>query len=75
MPAPILSQRTATSTTARGQAGLAARLGTRALADRAVEAHLQSEQRLLADLSDARRKELASLLRELLLTIDARYEQ
>ena len=43
----------------------------RALADRAVDAHLQNEQRLLAGLSEARRRELASLLRELLIRIDA----
>jgi DNA-binding MarR family transcriptional regulator len=44
----------------------------RALIDRAVEAHLQNEQRLLADLSNAKRDELAALLRELLITLDAR---
>ena len=44
----------------------------RALVDRAVEAHLQNEERLLADLSDAEREELAALLRELLIALDAR---
>jgi DNA-binding MarR family transcriptional regulator len=44
----------------------------RALIDRAVEAHLQNEQRLLADLSDAKREKLAALLRELLIALDAR---
>jgi len=44
----------------------------RALIDRAVEAHLQNEERLLADLSDAKREELAALLRELLIALDAR---
>jgi DNA-binding MarR family transcriptional regulator len=44
----------------------------RALIDRAVEAHLQNEERLLADLSDAKREELAALLRELLIALEAR---
>src|SRR5688572_18106393 len=43
----------------------------RALIDRAVEAHLQNEERLLAELSPAKRKELAALLRELLIVVDA----
>src|SRR5918999_1278482 len=37
-----------------------------ALVDRAVEAHVQNEQRLLAGLPAARRRELSALLRELL---------
>ena len=44
----------------------------RALIDRAVEAHLQNEQRLLADLSEAEREDLAVRLRELLIALDAR---
>jgi DNA-binding MarR family transcriptional regulator len=44
----------------------------RALIDRAVEAHLQNEQRLLADLSESEREDLAALLRELLIALDAR---
>ena len=44
----------------------------RALADRTVEAHLENEQRLLADLSEAEREKLAALLRELLIVLDAR---
>src|SRR5688500_18417519 len=43
----------------------------RALIARAVEAHLQNEERLLAELSPAKRKELAALLRELLIVVDA----
>jgi DNA-binding MarR family transcriptional regulator len=43
----------------------------RALIDRAVEAHLQNEERLLAELSAAKREELAALLRELLIVVDA----
>jgi DNA-binding MarR family transcriptional regulator len=42
----------------------------RTLVDRAVEAHLQNEERLLANLSGAKRGELAALLRELLITVD-----
>jgi DNA-binding MarR family transcriptional regulator len=41
-----------------------------ALVDRAVEAHLANEQRLLAALSAAEREQLAALLRELLLALD-----
>jgi DNA-binding MarR family transcriptional regulator len=44
----------------------------RALVDRAVEAHLRNEERLLADLTAAKREELAALLRELLIALDAR---
>lgn len=44
----------------------------RALVDRAVEAHLENEQRLLADLSGPKREQLASLLRQLLLALDGR---
>jgi DNA-binding MarR family transcriptional regulator len=44
----------------------------RALIDRAVEAHLGNEERLLADLPAAKRKQLAALLRELLRALDAR---
>ena len=42
----------------------------RALIDRAVEAHVRNEQRLLAGLPAAKREQLATLLRELLLTLD-----
>jgi DNA-binding MarR family transcriptional regulator len=42
----------------------------RVLIDRAVAAHLQNEERLLADLPAAKRKELAALLRELLTALD-----
>ena len=42
----------------------------RAIIDRAVEAHLENEERLLADLSAARREQLAALLRELLSALD-----
>jgi DNA-binding MarR family transcriptional regulator len=42
----------------------------RVLIDRAVEAHLQNEERLLADLSAGKRNELAALLRELLTALD-----
>jgi hypothetical protein len=42
----------------------------RALVDRAVEAHLQNEERLLAGLSPAKRTQLAGLLRELLVRLD-----
>lgn len=42
----------------------------RALIDRTVEAHLQNEERLLADLPTAKRKQLTTLLRELLTTLD-----
>ena len=42
----------------------------RALIDRAVEAHLQNEERLLADLPTAKREQLAALLRELLTALD-----
>lgn len=44
----------------------------RTLIDRAVEAHLQNEQRLLADISEAERQDLAALLRELLIVLDGR---
>jgi DNA-binding MarR family transcriptional regulator len=44
----------------------------RALVDRAVEAHLQNEQRLLAAFSKAEREDLAALLRQLLIALDAR---
>jgi DNA-binding MarR family transcriptional regulator len=40
------------------------------LIDRAVEAHLQNEERLLAGLPAAKRIELAALLRELLTALD-----
>lgn len=43
----------------------------RALIDRAVEAHLQNERRLLADLAEPKREDLAALLRELLIALDA----
>jgi DNA-binding MarR family transcriptional regulator len=42
----------------------------RVLIDRAVEAHLRNEERLLAHLSPKQRERLASLLRELLLALD-----
>ena len=42
----------------------------RALVDRAVVAHLQNEERLLANLPAAKRKQLAALLRELLTALD-----
>jgi DNA-binding MarR family transcriptional regulator len=42
----------------------------RDLVDRAVEAHLENEERLLAALPAARRRELAALLRELLASLD-----
>ena len=42
-----------------------------ALVDRAVEAHVQNEQRLLAGLPAAKRRELSALLRELLTALDA----
>ena len=42
----------------------------RALVDRTVEAHLQNEERLLADLSTAKREQLTALLRELLTALD-----
>lgn len=42
----------------------------RALIDRAVEAHLQNEERLLADLPAAKRERLAALLRELLAALE-----
>lgn len=42
----------------------------RALIDRAVEAHLQNEERLLTNLPAAKRKQLAALLRELLTELD-----
>ena len=44
----------------------------RVLIDRAVEAHLENEERLLANLPAAKRKELAALLRELLTALDTR---
>jgi DNA-binding MarR family transcriptional regulator len=40
------------------------------LIDRAVEAHVQNEKRLLAELPAAKRNELAALLRELLTALD-----
>lgn len=43
----------------------------RVLVDRAVEAHLQNEERLLADLPAVKREQLAGLLRELLTALDA----
>jgi len=42
----------------------------RDLVDHAVEAHLENEERLLSKLPAARRRELAGLLRELLLSLD-----
>lgn len=42
----------------------------RALVDEVVEAHLANEERLLGGLSAAERRELASLLRTLLLALD-----
>ena len=44
----------------------------RALIDRAVEAHLQNEERLLASLPTPKREHLAALLRELLTALDTR---
>jgi DNA-binding MarR family transcriptional regulator len=44
----------------------------RALCDRAVEAHLENEERLLAELPVAKREQLAALLRELLIALDER---
>jgi DNA-binding MarR family transcriptional regulator len=41
-----------------------------ALVDEAVEAHLQNEERLLADLPARKREQLAALLRELLTSVD-----
>ena len=41
-----------------------------ALIDRTVEAHLQNEERLLADLPTAKREQLTALLRELLTALD-----
>jgi DNA-binding MarR family transcriptional regulator len=46
----------------------------RSLVDRAVEQHLQNEERLLADMSTAKRAELAALLRELLLSLEGPVE-
>jgi DNA-binding MarR family transcriptional regulator len=43
----------------------------RDLVDHAVEAHLENEERLLAALPAARRRELAALLRELLSSLEA----
>lgn len=43
----------------------------RQLVDGAVEAHLRNEERLLAGLPVAKRERLASLLRELLLTLES----
>jgi DNA-binding MarR family transcriptional regulator len=40
------------------------------LVDRAVEAHLQNEERLLAALSGSKREQLAALLRDLLMALD-----
>lgn len=42
----------------------------RDLVDHAVEAHLDNEERLLAALPGAKRRELAALLRQLLLSFD-----
>ncbi len=42
----------------------------RDLVDHAVEAHLENEERLLAALPAAKRRELAALLRELLSSLD-----
>jgi DNA-binding MarR family transcriptional regulator len=42
----------------------------RALMDDVVAAHVENEHRLLADLSAAERRRLASLLRELLLSVE-----
>jgi DNA-binding MarR family transcriptional regulator len=42
----------------------------RALVDRAVEEHLANEERLLAGLPPARRGQLASLLRDLVLAVE-----
>jgi DNA-binding MarR family transcriptional regulator len=42
----------------------------RALMDRAVEAHLENEARLLADLPAAKREQLVATLRELLIALD-----
>lgn len=42
----------------------------RDLVDHAVEAHLENEERLLTVLPAAKRRELAGLLRELLLSLD-----
>jgi len=42
----------------------------RALMDRAVEAHLENEERLLADLPVAKREQLVATLRELLIALD-----
>jgi DNA-binding MarR family transcriptional regulator len=42
----------------------------RALVDRALEGHLENEERLLAPLPGAKREQLAALLRELLVTLD-----
>jgi DNA-binding MarR family transcriptional regulator len=42
----------------------------RALIDRAVETHLQNEERLLAPLTATEREQLAALLRALLTTLD-----
>lgn len=44
----------------------------RGLIDRAVEAHLQNEERLLANLPGAKREHLVALLRELLIALDER---
>jgi DNA-binding MarR family transcriptional regulator len=46
----------------------------RSLVDRAVEQHLENEERLLADLSTAKRARLAALLRELLVSLDGTVE-
>jgi DNA-binding MarR family transcriptional regulator len=43
----------------------------RALVDRVVAAHLANEERLLAPLSRTKRKQLAALLRELLVPLEA----
>jgi len=42
----------------------------RDLIDRTVEAHLENEERLLADLPAAKREQLVALLRELLTALD-----
>jgi DNA-binding MarR family transcriptional regulator len=46
----------------------------RDLVDHAVEAHLENEERLLAVLPTAKRRELAALLRDMLLSLEPRSE-
>ena len=57
----------------RGKLIALTRVG-RSLVDRAVEQHLENEERLLADLSTAKRAELAALLRELLVSLEGTVE-